>query len=140
MFVGDGIGAASDLKLVCNTWIASLTAGTAQSLSLARTFGLDPRLFLDVIAGSASDSPYAHVKGATLLDGDRAPQFALDALLKDLRLAQSTELGAHQARGDQLRDLHGVQCRALAQVVVADEQREATAVRHTLVLTDAANV
>ncbi|HMH57680.1 MAG TPA: NAD(P)-dependent oxidoreductase [Galbitalea sp.] len=88
--VGDQLGAASDLKLVCNTWVASLTAGTAQSLALARDFGLEPTLFLDAITGSASDSPYAHVKGATILEGKREPQFALDGLLKDLRLAQAT--------------------------------------------------
>lgn len=87
--VGTRLGAASDLKLVCNTWLASLTAGTAQSLALARGFGLEPTLFLDAIAGSASDSPYAHVKGATILEGTRAPQFALDGLLKDLRLVQA---------------------------------------------------
>ncbi|MCU1414761.1 MAG: NAD(P)-dependent oxidoreductase [Microbacteriaceae bacterium] len=90
VIVGEGLGAASDLKLVCNTWVASLTAGTAQSLALSLKFGLEPTLFLDAISGSASDSPYAHAKGETILNGDRAPQFALDGLLKDLRLAQST--------------------------------------------------
>jgi len=88
--VGDRLGSASDLKLVCNTWVASLTAGTAQSIALARTFGLEPSLFIDAVSGSASDSPYVHVKGATILSGNRAPQFALDALLKDLDLAQAT--------------------------------------------------
>ena len=93
--VGERLGAASDLKLVCNTWVASLTAGTAQSIALSRTFGLDPALFLDAIAGSASDSPYAHIKGAVMLEGARAPQFALDGLLKDLRLAQATAGASH---------------------------------------------
>jgi 3-hydroxyisobutyrate dehydrogenase len=88
--VGDRLGAASDLKLVCNTWVASLTAGTAQSVALARDYGLDPMQFIDAVSGSASDSPYLHLKGATILDGARAPQFALDGLLKDLRLAQAT--------------------------------------------------
>ena len=88
--VGDRLGAASDLKLACNAWVGSLTAGTAQSLALARRFGLEPTLFLDAIAGSASDSRYAHVKAATILEGKHAPQFALDGLLKDLRLAQAT--------------------------------------------------
>jgi 3-hydroxyisobutyrate dehydrogenase len=88
--VGDHLGAASDLKLVCNTWVGSLTAGTAQSVALARSFGLEPTSFLDAISGSASDTPYAHVKGETILDGKRDPQFALDGLLKDLRLAQAT--------------------------------------------------
>ena len=88
--VGDRLGAASDLKLVCNTWVASLTAGIAQSVALARDFGLDPTQFMDAVAGSASDSPYVHIKGATILGRTRAPQFALDGLLKDLRLAQLT--------------------------------------------------
>ena len=88
--VGDRLGSASDLKLVCNTWVASLTAGTAQSIALARDFGLEPTAFVDAIAGSASDSPYLHIKGDVILTGTRAPQFALDALLKDLRLAQTT--------------------------------------------------
>jgi 3-hydroxyisobutyrate dehydrogenase len=88
--VGERLGAASDLKLVCNTWVASLTAGIAQSVALARDFGLEPTQFIDAIAGSASDSPYVRLKGSTILDGTRAPQFALDGLLKDLRLAQAT--------------------------------------------------
>lgn len=97
IYAGDRIGAASDLKLVCNTWVASLTAGTAQSIALSRDFGLQPLLFLDAITGGASDSPYAHVKGATILGGNRAPQFALDGLLKDLRLAQATVGGTSTA-------------------------------------------
>jgi 3-hydroxyisobutyrate dehydrogenase len=90
ILVSDRLGSASDLKLVCNTWVASLTAGTAQSIALARDFGLEPTMFIDAIAGSASDSPYVHIKGDVILEGRRAPQFALDALLKDLRLAQLT--------------------------------------------------
>ena len=88
--VSDRLGDASDLKLVCNTWVASLTAGIAQSIALSRDFGLEPTMFADAISGSASDSPYVHIKGATILEGKRDPQFALDGLLKDLRLAQAT--------------------------------------------------
>jgi 3-hydroxyisobutyrate dehydrogenase len=90
LVVGERLGAASDLKLVCNTWVASLTAGVAQSLALSQDFGLDPTWFIDAITGGASDSPYVVIKGSTILEGRRAPQFALDGLLKDLRLAQVT--------------------------------------------------
>ena len=55
IIVGNKPGQASDLKLVCNTWVASLTAGTAQALALARDFGLEPRAFIDAVTGSASD-------------------------------------------------------------------------------------
>jgi 3-hydroxyisobutyrate dehydrogenase len=88
--VGETPGAASNLKLVCNAWVGSLTAGIAQSIALARDFGLEPTRFVDAIAGSASDSPYVRIKGTTILEGKRDAQFALDGLLKDLRLAQST--------------------------------------------------
>ena len=106
--VGERLGVASDLKLVCNAWVASLTAGTAQSLALARTFGLDPTLFLDAITGSASDSPYAHIKGAVMLEGTRVAQFALDGLLKDLRLIQAT-LGAPAPYLDDLERLYAAE-------------------------------
>jgi 3-hydroxyisobutyrate dehydrogenase len=86
VWVGTEIGAASALKLVANAWVATLTAGTAQGIQLTRALGLDPQLFLDTIGGGASDSPYLQVKGKAILEGRLAPQFALDGLLKDLRL------------------------------------------------------
>lgn len=86
VWAGDELGAASALKLACNAWVATITAATAQSIALARAFGLDPQLFLDAIGGGASDTPYAHVKGAQMIAGDYPPSFALDGLLKDLML------------------------------------------------------
>jgi 3-hydroxyisobutyrate dehydrogenase len=86
VWVGSEIGAASALKLVANAWVATLTAGTAQGIQLTRALGLDPQLFLDTIGGGASDSPYLQTKGKAILEGRLAPQFALDGLLKDLRL------------------------------------------------------
>lgn len=86
VWVGPEIGAASALKLVANAWVATLTAGTAQGIQLTRGLGLDPQLFLDTIGGGASDSPYLQTKGEAILEGRLDAQFALDGLLKDLRL------------------------------------------------------
>jgi 3-hydroxyisobutyrate dehydrogenase len=86
VWAGTEPGDASALKLAANAWVASLTAATAQSLALAAASGLDPRLFLEAIEGSASDSPYAHTKGEAMLTGSLAPQFAIDGLRKDLGL------------------------------------------------------
>ncbi|WIE76214.1 NAD(P)-dependent oxidoreductase [Curtobacterium sp. MCSS17_007] len=83
---GDRVGDGTALKLAANAWIASITAATGQSLAIARGLGLDPQLFLDAIQGTASDSPYAHTKGAAMVGGDLAPQFALDGLRKDIGL------------------------------------------------------
>ena len=63
-----------------------ITTGTAQSLALAESLGVDPALFLDAIAGSAVDSPYAHVKGRAMLAGDWTTSFAVDGVLKDIDL------------------------------------------------------
>lgn len=86
VWAGSGPGEASALKLAANAWVATITAATAQSLALSEALGLDPRLFLSAIDGTASDSPYAHVKGDAMLTGALDPQFALDGLRKDLGL------------------------------------------------------
>ncbi|MDP9736860.1 3-hydroxyisobutyrate dehydrogenase [Flavobacterium sp. 260] len=83
---GERVGDGTALKLAANAWVASITAATGQSLAIARALGLDPQLFLDAIDGTASDSPYAHTKGAAMIGGDLAPQFALDGLRKDIGL------------------------------------------------------
>lgn len=86
--VGDAAPLASGLKLAMNAWIATLTAGIAQSLTLARTLGVEPHLVLEALSGSGPDSPYAQLKGTAMLDGSFDPQFELAGLLKDLRLVR----------------------------------------------------
>lgn len=83
---GERVGDGTALKLAANAWIASITAATGQSLALAAALGLDPQLFLDAIDGSASDSAYAHTKGASMIAGEFPAQFALDGLRKDIGL------------------------------------------------------
>jgi 3-hydroxyisobutyrate dehydrogenase len=84
--VSDRIGDASALKLVVNSWIGTITAGTAQSLMFAASLGLDPELFLKVIDGSPTDSPYAQLKGKAILGDDYTPSFAIDGVVKDIGL------------------------------------------------------
>jgi 3-hydroxyisobutyrate dehydrogenase len=84
--VGESLGAASGLKLACNAWVASITAGAAQSLALCSTLGVDPRLFLATIDGSASNTPYAQLKGGMMIESDFTPSFEVDGLVKDLGL------------------------------------------------------
>ena len=86
VWVGDELGQASALKLVANAWVASLTAAAGQSLALASTLGVDPRLFLETIAGGPSDTPYLHLKGTAMLERDYTVSFGLANLMKDVRL------------------------------------------------------
>ena len=90
---GPSVGQGTALKLAANAWIASITAATAQSLALTQSFGLDPQLFLDAIDGGQSDTPYAHLKGATMIAGEYPAQFALDGLRKDIDLMRAAAEG-----------------------------------------------
>jgi 3-hydroxyisobutyrate dehydrogenase len=85
--VGDRAGPASALKLVCNSWVASINAATGQAMGFAQALGLDPRLFLEGIKGGAADSAYAQLKGGIMADRSwDAPSFALDSVRKDVGL------------------------------------------------------
>jgi 3-hydroxyisobutyrate dehydrogenase len=94
IWVGEQPGAAHGLKLVCNAWVLSVVAGTAQSIALAGDLGLDPQLFLDAIGGGALDSPYMQLKGRAMLVGDYPPAFALGGALKDAGLIADGLRGA----------------------------------------------
>ncbi|GGL14487.1 NAD(P)-dependent oxidoreductase [Mangrovihabitans endophyticus] len=86
LIVGDTVGQASALKLVCNSWVALIMAGTAQSVQFARALGVDPRLFLDAIDGGPIGAPYAQLKGKAILAGDYQTSFAVDGVVKDVQL------------------------------------------------------
>lgn len=93
LVVGDRPGGASALKLAANSWVASITAATAQAMGLAEALGLDPDLFLQAIQGTAVDSAYAHLKGATMASRDwEVPAFALDGVRKDIELMREAAL------------------------------------------------
>ncbi|MFE9533570.1 NAD(P)-dependent oxidoreductase [Streptomyces sp. NPDC006691] len=79
-------GGASRLKLVANTWVINLVGAVAECLGLAEALQVDPRLFLDAVAGGPLDTGYLHAKAAALLTGDLTPSFALSTALKDTRL------------------------------------------------------
>ncbi|WP_406341582.1 NAD(P)-dependent oxidoreductase [Streptomyces sp. NBC_00648] len=83
---GEEPGAASRLKLVVNTWVINLVNSVAECLNLAEALELDPKVFLDAMAGGPLDSAYLQGKSAALLSGDLTPSFALSTALKDARL------------------------------------------------------
>jgi 3-hydroxyisobutyrate dehydrogenase len=85
------VGEATRAKLVMNHWVLALTAATAETMSLAHSLGVDPKLFLEGIAGGPLDSAYAQMKGALILE-DRTGEasFPLRLAEKDARLIVET--------------------------------------------------
>lgn len=65
-------GAGTRTKLVVNACLLTLTAGLAESITLAERLGVEPGTFLDVIMGGPVRPPYAELKGRAMVARDFA--------------------------------------------------------------------
>jgi 3-hydroxyisobutyrate dehydrogenase len=74
-WVGEQPGDDHRLKLVAKSWVLSIIGATAQSIGFADRLGVDPQLFLDVIADGQLDCGYAQVKGKATQASDFTPSF-----------------------------------------------------------------
>ena len=109
VWVSERPGDGTRLKLVANSWVATIVAATAQSIALAQGLGLDPQAFLDMMKGSAVDAAYLHVKGEVIIAGQFTPSFAVDGAVKDTGLIAAamresgTDAALMEAVGQQYR-------------------------------------
>jgi 3-hydroxyisobutyrate dehydrogenase len=87
MWVGPA-GTGSRLKVVANSWIVTIAEGVAEAIALAEGADLDPRLFLEAVAGGPLDAPYLQMKGQEMIERDFEPSFRLALAAKDAALAQ----------------------------------------------------
>ncbi|MFH9420680.1 NAD(P)-dependent oxidoreductase [Streptomyces sp. NPDC017529] len=81
-------GAASRLKLVVNSWVLTVINGTGEALALAQGLGVDPRAFLEAVAGGPLDLPYLRMKSELVLSGAYPAAFTVSAARKDARLIE----------------------------------------------------
>ncbi|MFI5973051.1 NAD(P)-dependent oxidoreductase [Streptomyces sp. NPDC051452] len=80
-------GSASRLKLVANSWVLAVTAAAGETLALAKALDVDPRQFLDLIAGGPLDMGYLRAKATLVLEDKLSPaSFAVTTAEKDARL------------------------------------------------------
>jgi 3-hydroxyisobutyrate dehydrogenase len=86
VWVGEEAGAATRLKLVCNSWVLAVTHGTAEALALADGLGVDPQSFLDAVEGGSLDMGYLRIKADAIRSGQFTPSFAVATAEKDARL------------------------------------------------------
>jgi 3-hydroxyisobutyrate dehydrogenase len=82
-------GLGSRFKLVFNTWILCTVENLAETFVLAETLGVEPAEFLETLEGEPFDMPYAHVKGALMIEREFPSAFPLRLARKDLALAVS---------------------------------------------------
>ncbi|MDT5011584.1 MAG: 3-hydroxyisobutyrate dehydrogenase [Mycobacterium sp.] len=85
----DHPGDGSRLKVALNNWLAVLVEGMAETIALAETLGLNPRLFLNTVSDGPMASQYAIDKGEAMLNSEFTPGFPLRHATKDAELAVS---------------------------------------------------
>ncbi|NLU71647.1 NAD(P)-dependent oxidoreductase [Streptomyces sp. HNM0575] len=86
VWAGEEPGAATRLKLVCNSWVLAVTHGTAEAMALADGLGVDPQDFLDAVEGGSLDMGYLRIKAGAIRSRDFTPSFAVGTAEKDARL------------------------------------------------------
>jgi 3-hydroxyisobutyrate dehydrogenase len=89
MWVGKA-GAGTLLKMVANSWVLTVTEGTAETIALAEGLGLDPELLLEAIEGGTLDLPYLRIKAKAIMERSFEPAFRLTLAAKDARLIEES--------------------------------------------------
>ncbi|MNE63175.1 2-(hydroxymethyl)glutarate dehydrogenase [compost metagenome] len=81
---GKGIAA----KLAINYFLSIIYQGLAETILFSDQLGIERSEMLEIINDSASGSGATKVKTPLLVEGNYTAAFALDLMLKDIRLAQ----------------------------------------------------
>jgi len=76
-------------KLAVNHYMMAMVAALAESLTTARTAGLDLASVVEVLEASPMDSPIGRVKAAKLMAGDESAQAVISDVVKNCRLVLS---------------------------------------------------
>jgi 3-hydroxyisobutyrate dehydrogenase len=72
--------------MVTNLWLLAVTNAAAEAIALAEGLGLDPRDFLDTMEDSQIETPYLHLRGEAMLEGQLDPSLRLELAEKDASL------------------------------------------------------
>lgn len=88
--VADEAPKANALKVARNFLLATLIEGMGEAMALAEKSGVNPRVFYDIVTGTAMNSSSHKNYGGWMLDNPANPTFTLKLGLKDVELALAT--------------------------------------------------
>ena len=91
IYVGP-FGAGHSMKLAFNLYLAVLSAGFSEALTLAQKLGLNGEDFVDVVNKTHQKNSYTEDKGPKVAKRDFTPTFTLEMMRKDLALVQEEQL------------------------------------------------
>jgi 3-hydroxyisobutyrate dehydrogenase len=74
------------MKIVVNSWLLAITTGLAEAIAVAQALDVDPKVFLEILDGAPMGSPYAQMKGKSMIERDYPPAFPLSLAAKDAAL------------------------------------------------------
>ncbi len=74
------------MKIVVNSWLLAMTSGLAEAIAVARALDVEPEQFLEILDGAPMGSPYAQMKGKSMIARDYPPAFPLSLAGKDAAL------------------------------------------------------
>jgi len=77
---------ATHAKLLCNLFIAGMITTLGQALVLADKADVTGETLLEIIGQSQLNAPTYQTKGSSILQGNFAPRFYLEHMLKDINL------------------------------------------------------
>jgi 3-hydroxyisobutyrate dehydrogenase len=89
IWVGEA-GAGTRLKIVCNSWVLTVTEAAAEMIALAQALEVDPAHVFDAIEGGTLDLPYLRIKGKAILERNFEPMFRLTLAAKDAGLVEES--------------------------------------------------
>ncbi|HEV8388147.1 MAG TPA: NAD(P)-dependent oxidoreductase [Nitrososphaera sp.] len=91
-YLGEKDGAANAVKLALNLNIALIASAVSEGITLVRSVGIDPSIFIQVLNSTYFKTGLSEKKGPKMVAGNFEPSFHLRNMLKDLELACSTAL------------------------------------------------
>ncbi len=90
-----GAGNGEKMKLVVNLYLGLVAESISEALVLARKTGFEAKTFFDTVNETPHRNYYSVAKAPKIVEGDFRPNFSVNNLLKDLRLALAEAHAAH---------------------------------------------
>ena len=91
IYVGP-FGSGHSMKLAFNLYLAVLSAGFSEALTLAQKLGLNGKDFVDIVNKTHHKNSYTEDKGPKVAKKDFTPTFTLEMMRKDLALVEEEKL------------------------------------------------
>jgi 3-hydroxyisobutyrate dehydrogenase-like beta-hydroxyacid dehydrogenase len=82
-------GSGHKMKVILNLHLGMISIAFSEAFVLSQKLGFDPKVFVEAFNKTAQKNYFSEVKGPMIANGNYAPLFTANMLLKDLALAEN---------------------------------------------------